>query len=126
MLKDKSDKCWREAPGMRQAKEHIIRPNVRLTKVLLSYDRKDLRIIVGILTGHYHLNQHLCRIGVTDNPECRWCLEEDETVSHILCECPALARLRRTHLEGTMVSSEDIEQVQPKRLLKFVRAIGLQ
>ena len=56
---------------MRQDKEHIVGPNARLTKVLISYSRKDLRIIVGLLTGHYHLNQHLCRIGVADNPECR-------------------------------------------------------
>ena len=111
---------------MRQAKERIIGPNARLTKVLLSYSRKDLRIIVGLLTGHYHLNQHLYRIGVADNPECRWCLEEDETVCHFLGECLALTKPRRTHLGGTTVSSEDIKQVQPTRLLKFARAIGLQ
>jgi hypothetical protein len=48
--------------------------------------------------GHYHLKGHLFKLGLTDNPTCERCLEEDESTTHILCDCEAIAYLRFCHL----------------------------
>jgi hypothetical protein len=37
---------------------------------------------------------HLFKMGLTDDPTCERCLEEDESVAHILCDCEAIANLR--------------------------------
>jgi hypothetical protein len=54
--------------------------------------------MVGLLTGHCHLKGHLFKMGLTDDPSCERCLEEDESATHILCDCEAITNLRFRHL----------------------------
>jgi hypothetical protein len=35
---------------------------------------------------------------LTDDPTCERCLQEDESATHILCDCEAIAYLRFRHL----------------------------
>jgi hypothetical protein len=52
----------------------------------------------GVVTGlirHNTLRRHLYLIGLSDSQLCRKCGAEDGTSAHILCECEALATLRR-------------------------------
>jgi hypothetical protein len=58
----------------------------------------DRNQLVGLLTGHCHLKGHLFKLGLSDSPTCEKCQEENETATHILCECEALAYLRLCHL----------------------------
>jgi hypothetical protein len=37
-------------------------------------------------------------MGLTDDPTCERCLEEDESATHIVCDCEAIANLRFRHL----------------------------
>jgi hypothetical protein len=59
-----------------------------------------IRRVVGLFTGYCHLKGHLFKLGLTDDPTCEKCLEEDEPATHILCdsEAIALAYLRFCHL----------------------------
>jgi hypothetical protein len=54
--------------------------------------------MVGLFTGHCHLKGHLFELGLTDDPTCERCLEEDESATHVLCDCEAIAHLRFRHL----------------------------
>jgi hypothetical protein len=49
--------------------------------------------VVGLLTGHCHLKGHLLKLGLSDSPTFERCQEENETATHILCECETLACL---------------------------------
>jgi hypothetical protein len=49
--------------------------------------------LVGLLTGHCHLKGHLFKLGLTDDPTCERCLQKDESATHILCDCEAIAHL---------------------------------
>jgi hypothetical protein len=51
-----------------------------------------------LLLGHFHLKGHLFKMGLTDDPTCERCLKEDESATHILCDCEAIANLRFRHL----------------------------
>jgi hypothetical protein len=42
--------------------------------------------------------RHLFKLWLTDDPICERHLEEDETATHILCDCEAVADLRFRHL----------------------------
>ena len=61
------------------------------TQTLLSLDRVSIRLLVGI-TGHCMIGRMSERTGYPRNDLHRSCLdeEEEESVQHLLCDCPAL------------------------------------
>ncbi|KAJ8934510.1 hypothetical protein NQ318_012984 [Aromia moschata] len=95
LLNKEFEKSWQEAPGMRQAKTHIIGPSLKLTQSLL------------------------------DDPECGWCMEDEETASHILTECPAIARVRERHFGNCVLNPEDVKRIHPRKICAFTRKVGL-
>jgi hypothetical protein len=56
------------------------------TKDLLKLNRDQLRRVVGLFTGHCHLKGHPFKLGLTDDPTCERCLEEDESphISYVI------------------------------------------
>ncbi|XP_050299624.1 uncharacterized protein LOC126738364 [Anthonomus grandis grandis] len=116
---------WTESPGMRQAKAHKGGPSACLTKNLLRLKRREIRLVTGLLTYHWHLRSHLHTIGIADNPECRWCCKEDETVDHVVGECPALTRARFKYLANTFNVPSDFKPFIPESLIGFSKAVGL-
>jgi hypothetical protein len=47
------------------------------------------------------------KVGLTDDPICERCLEEDESVTHVLCDCEAIAQLRFRHLGQFFMEPSD-------------------
>jgi hypothetical protein len=45
--------------------------------------------------------------GLTDNPTCERCLQEDESATHILCDFEAIAYLRFRHLGQFFIEPSD-------------------
>jgi hypothetical protein len=88
--------------------------------------KSELKTITGILTGHNGLNYHMHRIGKSRNENCRLCLEESETAQHIMCECPATARIRLKHFDKGYLSPNEVKVIKPKEILSFLRAIKLE
>jgi hypothetical protein len=76
-------------------------------KDLLRLNGDQLRWVVGILTGHCHLKGHLFKLGVTADPICERCLEDDESSIHILCDCEAVAYTRFRHLGQCFMEPSD-------------------
>ena len=70
---------WAGLPGMEQSRVLIGGYEPMRTKDCLNLTKKNLRIIVGILTGHCRLNYHLGKLGISTDTACRCCEEEDET-----------------------------------------------
>jgi hypothetical protein len=56
--------------------------------------------MVGLFTGHCHLKGQIFKLGLTDadTPTYERCLENDESATHILRDCEAIAYLRFRHL----------------------------
>jgi hypothetical protein len=59
------------------------------TRRLAGWNMRPWRV-VGLLTGHCHLKEHLFKLGLTDDPICEMCQEEDESATHIVCDCEVL------------------------------------
>ena len=75
--------------------------NIRLTQYAVRLSRKDLRLLVGLLTGHNTLNRHLTLLRRMDDPLCPLCGEEEDTSLHLLGNCCAIAEKRYEYsLEG--------------------------
>ena len=82
----------------RQAWEFISGPDLATRARLLSFNRTQSRVVIGLLIGPNILRRYLYTIGLSNNHACRKCGTEEETSVHILCECGVLALLRHTHL----------------------------
>ena len=61
--------------------------------------------------GHNTLRRHLYLLRLLDSPLCRRCGVGEETSAHILCECKALASLRRACLGSFLLEPEDIKSL---------------
>ena len=109
---------WGNLPGLRQAKE-LVRPYAY--KDITALNKADLRLLVGYLTGHHRLRYHLHKIGLSQETDCRLCLEDDETTTHILCDCPALARLRRGFFQQEFLRPMDVKSSSIKDLIALIR-----
>jgi hypothetical protein len=97
-INHKKKKHWESVTGLTQAKGLILGPSARRTKDLLKLNGDQLRWVVGLLTGHCHLQGHLFKLGLTDDPICKRYLEQDESATHTLCDCEAVAHVRFCHL----------------------------
>jgi hypothetical protein len=84
-----------------------------------------LKWMVGLLTGHCHLKGHLFKLGLTDDPICERCLEEDESATHVLCDCQAIAHLRFRHLGQFFMEPGDYYDAPISKVLQFTRSAGL-
>jgi len=64
-------------------------------------------------------------MGLIINPLCRKYYTEEETSVHILCECEALATLRRTYLASFFFDTEDIRKLSIGAICNFAKGTGL-
>ena len=94
----------------RQARELISEPCLGAKARFLSLNRTQSRAVAGILTGHNTLRRKLHLMRLSDSPLCSRCGVEDETSTHILCECEALASLRHAYLDSFW-EPEDIKSI---------------
>ena len=101
--------------------------NSKRTRDLLSLTRNDLRQVVSVLTGHWTLRSHGSRLGLSTRDYCRSCESEEEleTVSHLLCDCPALARTRFKFLGNNMLGClNDVSNLEIAKLVGFIKRSG--
>jgi hypothetical protein len=49
-------------------------------------------------TGHCHLKGYLFKLELTDDPTCERCLQEEDSATHILCDCEATGHSRFRHM----------------------------
>jgi hypothetical protein len=106
-------------------KGRIQGPSARRTEDLLKLNRDQLRWVVGLFTGHCHLKGLLFKLGLTDDPICGRCLEEDESATHILWDCEAVAYLRFCHLTQLFMKPSEYYDAPINKLLHFIRSVGL-
>lgn len=115
---------WQNTQTCKATKLFFPQTQPKLTKVLLGLNKQVLRLSTGIITGHCFLGKMAKRMKKRDTDECRYCkdLQCVEDVEHILCECPALARKRFSMLGEHYLSRENLQTINFKDVLKFVKS----
>jgi hypothetical protein len=116
-------KYWESTTGLKQAKGLSSGSSAKRTMGLLKLNTDQLRWVVGLLAGHCHLKRHLFKLGLTDDPTCERCLE-DESATHILCDCEAIAYFRFRHLGQFFMEPSDYD-APINKVLYFIRSVGL-
>jgi hypothetical protein len=64
-------------------------------------------------------------LGLANGPICERCLEEDESATHILCDCEAAAHIRFRHQGQFFMEASDYYDAPIGKVLHFIRVIGL-
>jgi hypothetical protein len=104
---------WRDLTGHRHGKLFISGPCGKRADNLLRLSRRQLKMVVAILTGHAPVRKHLRIMGLFEgDPTCIFCRKEAKTVQHIICCCEALAHQRYTVFGSLEVKPTDIAQPQ--------------
>ncbi|KAL5254449.1 hypothetical protein ACHWQZ_G014031 [Mnemiopsis leidyi] len=87
-----------------------LRPGKTINNInsTLINNRKDYRTAVQLITGHCGLNKHLFNMKKADTMECPLCGHREETVSHLLDQCPATTQLRGHYFNEYYLSINDI------------------
>jgi len=83
-------------------------------------------MVVAIFTGHVPVRGHLYIMGLFDeDPTCRFCRMETETVQHIICCYEALA-LQHYNVFGKLIAEQrDMSTASVRDLSLLVRGIEL-
>jgi hypothetical protein len=103
------------------AKGLILGPSARRTKDLAKLNRDQSRWVVGLFTGHFHP----FKLVLTDDPICKRCLEEDESATHILCDCEAIAYLIFHHMGQFFIEPGDYYDAPINKGLHLIGSVGL-
>jgi len=84
------NRLWHELSGCRQAKLFLHELDYSRARFALNLPRKDLRILVGLLTGLVDLNRHLHIMGLRQDSVCPLCQEEEDTTALFIAQCSAI------------------------------------
>lgn len=122
---------WIQSHDCRQTKQWFPTLDKSKSERLVNLDRSTLGLVVQLITGFNGFMYHESNIAKEEvDSTCRLCLEDTETSWHIVCECPALWRLRReifnTHYISKLKWSVKhilnlVKNTQVKDMLKGIR-----
>ena len=115
-------RLWQALPKSSQAKLFLNTSDKGLARFALSLEKKDLRILVGLLTGHADLNRHFKIMGLQNEAVCPLCQDEEETSIHFIVQCSATMLLRRSILDDYTLSLDTLNGIHWAVLLRFVKA----
>ena len=120
-LRERARKEWQERwSGMtvcRQIRGFFERVDDTPADFLMTCSRRDVKIMVQVLTGHSQLRYQAYKMGKVASPLCRLCGRADETSAHLIWHCQALERSRLDY----WVHNEPGKLPGLARLLRFSR-----
>ncbi|XP_077257725.1 uncharacterized protein LOC143894919 [Temnothorax americanus] len=92
------------------------------TGQLLKHKKNLVRIAAGVITGNCAVGVNLQKWKITNDNYCRECNEEEETIEHLLCWCPALIN-RRLQIMGQefLDGLEDTAEMEINKIMNFAR-----
>lgn len=124
-LQNEISSHWDNLDGHSHSKLFIGKLNKTRSTRLLSFNRKDLRKIVGFLSGNCPVKQRLKLWGLSDDEDCRFCLLEPETAEHLLCYCEALEKKRYYFFETAFPYHTDYHNIDIYSLLRFIKSLKI-
>jgi hypothetical protein len=112
--------------GQRHVKRMINKSSNKLKTGLHSLPRKQMRLVVGLLTEQCHLRKYLHRVRIyKEEPVCRKCGKGGETAHNIHFECNALDRNRYSVFGHPGIQLQTIHQEAIQPLLELTKKAGI-
>ena len=120
------DKEWKSSKECRQTKQWFPTLNFKQSNNLKNLNRKDLGLMVQLLTGHNRLRYHEHLICKDLSPLCRLCKEDNETSFHLIGKCPVLMEKRKEIFHTYFLDENpDWTIFQIRDMIKGSRMLGM-
>nr|pir hypothetical protein - fruit fly (Drosophila miranda) transposon TRIM [Drosophila miranda] len=94
---------------------------------LYRLSRAQCFAVTRAITGHWQIGTHASRLSIPHNDFCRSCRdeEEEESVLHFFCHCPALGNRRLRILGAAFLADiSGLSEIKPGTLSKYIQATG--
>lgn len=119
------EEYWDQLPSCRHSKIFMVKINRKRWENLLTLPKNSLRVVTGFITGHCKLGLHLSKLKITTEDLCRFCQDAEETPSHLMLECHAVARHRWETLGFNNPTCKQIQDLKPQEILTFLKKCGI-
>ena len=83
---------WSRSSLANHSKSFLSGPNPPKARFVYKLARLELGRLIRIITGHNNLFFFQTKIGLYNNPMCRFCGDGHETITHIMSTCPRFRR----------------------------------
>ena len=93
----------------------------------MKLSRPVLSTVIGVITGHCLIGYHTARLGLESNDFCRSCRDEEEveSITHLMCDCPALAKSSyRTLRQFLFTTLGELARIDIGNIIKFIKETG--
>jgi hypothetical protein len=104
--------------------KHWIALNSCKQQLWIKHPKKQLRILVYLITGYCCLNNHLHRMRLATSPVCASRQLKKETF-HFVCVCPTLAALRTRIFGKPIMNASEFTEVLASAILGFAFQSGI-
>ena len=91
---------------------------------LICHNKRGLKQLTWLLTGHSPLRYFQNKIGRCSTQYCEHCPEEPETSQHFLCECYGYATTRLQHTGHITMTWNDVANSKTDHILDFIQRSG--
>ena len=113
-------KIWNSTESCRHTKLLIVQPLTGSCKTIMGLSRHKLRALIGVITGHYPVSNHLFTMGLSSTRLCRFCENDAESTYHLLCLCPNFTRSRQRAFGLEYLNSTQYSNIKVKDILCFI------
>lgn len=120
-LENQLAQMWRNERGCAHTKYFISHADPSIANQVINMSKSDIRIVMGLLTGHCKLNQHLARLRLRDDPDCDQCGNAIESAKHKICECDEFATIRQNLYGNTTILPENLCKFPLAKLVTFFK-----
>ena len=86
---------WAEDSRFKHTKQFYDGPDQNKSKGVMKKSTMSLNCWIQCITGHNNLAYFQSKLDIEINSTCRLCRESQETMYHLLTECPATQKLQR-------------------------------
>ena len=121
-MEKEHDENWKKRKDCRQTKLILPGAHHKWKSKILKYERRHLRVLTQLVTGHANLKRHRYLMGMETSPTCDKCQEDEETAIHLMTTCPHYWWERMQYLGAPTITEEDIQRKTTKEILKFAQA----
>lgn len=125
-INDENIKMWStEKSKLKHAGFFIKEYNEKVAKIITNLNKKETRVIIGILTGRGCLNGFLSKFKENKCSTCRHCKKEYENIPHVILKCERWSTERRLFLGIDENWTDSLDLLSINKLLRFSKATFL-
>jgi hypothetical protein len=103
-----------------QTKQIVPSMDNGVVQYCMGQNRKRLRMLTQIVTGHSTLNGHLRKMGLSHTSICIRCGKEVETRNHFLGDCEASCEARLKIFGKPFLAADEVTNLPLRGLMEFI------